>query len=376
MRNNKYKIAIAAGGSGGHIFPGIAIAQALKASGKVGKIIFIGRKEGLEERIIPPYGFPFYRIKTSALVGKRLLAKLKGGWQMLMGVKESLRLLQEEKIDLVVGTGGYVSAPVALAACFLRIPIVLHEQNAIPGKANRALSHLAKCICVSYASSLSSFPKGKCVLTGNPVRKDILEGVAFLNRQTRAINHKPYQVLVLGGSQGARVINEAICEAWSYLNAHHINIYFIHQTGAKDFTRVKALYEERGIPGEPRAFIKDMAAAYTKADIVISRAGATTLAEITTIGLPSILIPYPWATGHQLYNAKVMAEAGAAVIIPQEALSGQKLAASLVSLIQDKKRLRQMGEAARKLGKPQAAYHIANLCLTLLEEKKRAVTMA
>ncbi|MCD6319706.1 MAG: undecaprenyldiphospho-muramoylpentapeptide beta-N-acetylglucosaminyltransferase [Candidatus Desulfofervidaceae bacterium] len=373
LGENKYNIAIAAGGSGGHIFPGIAIAQALKASNKVEKIIFIGRKEGLERKIIPHYGFPLYNINTSGLVGKNLFAKLKGGWQMLIGLKESLKLLQQEEIDLVVGTGGYVSAPVALAATCLRIPLVLHEQNAIPGKANQTLSHLAKCICASYASSLPYFPKRKCTLTGNPIRKDIL---SVKRPRISASPHPRLQVLVLGGSQGARVINEAICDAWFYLKSHHINIYFIHQTGEKDFTRVKSLYEERGIPGEPRAFIKDMADAYSQADMVISRAGATTLAEITTLGLPSILIPYPWATGHQWYNAETMAKAGASIVIPQEVLSGQRLAEVLINLIQDKKRLQQMGEAAQKLGKPQAAHHIADICIMLLEEKRRATTMA
>jgi len=373
LRSNKYKIAIAAGGSGGHIFPGIATAQALKASGRVKKIIFIGRKKGLEENIIPYYDFPFYSIKTAGLVGKSLFAKLKGGWQMLVGVKESLSLLRQEEIDLVVGTGGYVSAPVAFAATCLRIPIVLHEQNAIPGKANQVLSHLAKCICASYASSLSYFPKKKCVLTGNPVRKDILN---INTKRIYASTHSRLQVLVLGGSQGAKVINKAVCDAWSYLKSYQTNVYFIHQTGTKDFGWVKSIYKERGILGEPRAFIKDMAAVYTNTDIVISRAGATTLAEITTIGLPSILIPYPWAIGHQLYNAQELAKVGAAIIIPQETLSGQKLAEVLISLIQDKDRLQQMAEAARTLGKPQAAYQISNVCLTLLEGKERAITMA
>jgi UDP-N-acetylglucosamine--N-acetylmuramyl-(pentapeptide) pyrophosphoryl-undecaprenol N-acetylglucosamine transferase len=365
-----YRIAIAAGGSGGHIFPGIAVAQKLETNAKVEKIIFIGRRGGLEEQIVPHYKFPFYNIKTSGLVGKNLFAKLKGGWQILTGLRRSLKILRQEDIHLVLGTGSYVSVPVVMAARRLCIPIVLQEQNAVPGKANRTLSRWAERICITYPSSIGYFPMGKCLLTGNPVRKEIL---ALKKGETES---EPFRILILGGSQGARTVNEAVCEAWPYLKRYQYKFKFIHQTGEKEFSKVKAIYEKEKIPGEIFPFIKDMASAYAQADLIIGRAGATTLAEITVLGLPGILIPYPWAMGHQLYNAMEMERTGASICVPQEKLTGKKLADILINLVKDKNRLELMVNASRALGKPEAPDQIASLCIQILKEKSYEIAVA
>jgi len=365
-----YRIAIAAGGSGGHIFPGIAIAQSLKADTKIEKIIFVGRKGGLEEEIVSHYGFLFYDIKASGLVGKNLFARLKGGWEILIGLKQGLKFLRQEGIHLVLGTGSYVSVPVIMAAKHLHIPIVLQEQNVIPGKANRTLSRWAEKICITYPSSIGYFPMGKCILTGNPVRKEILT----IKREKTEDGF--FRILILGGSQGARAINQAVCEAWSYLKNYPYQLKFLHQTGKKDFFKVKEIYKKEKIPGEVIPFIKDMSFAYAQVDLVVGRAGATTLAEIAILGLPSILIPYPWATGHQLYNAKLIEKTGAGICIPQEELTGKKLADILVNLVKDQNRLGLMINASRSLGKPEASDLIASLCLQILEEKSYALAVA
>ncbi len=233
-----YRIAIVAGGSGGHIFPGIAVAQSLEVCPKIEKIIFVGRKGGLEEEIVSHYGFLFYNVKAGGLVGKNFFARLKGSWEILIGLKQALKLLRQEGIHLVLGTGSYVSVPVVMAARRLHIPIVLQEQNAVPGKANRILSRWAEKICVTYPSSIGYFPMGKCLLTGNPVRKEIL------NLKKKKIEDGTFRILILGGSQGARAINKAVCEAWPYLKNYSYKLKFLHQTGKKDFSKIKGIYEK------------------------------------------------------------------------------------------------------------------------------------
>jgi len=360
-----FNIAIAAGGSGGHIFPGIAIAQTFSIK-NLGNIIFVGRKDSIEEKIIKENGFPFYGITAAGFVGKDFFTRIKSILLILKGIKQSLKILHEQKIHLVLGTGSYVSVPVVLAAKKLSIPVILQEQNVIPGKANRFLARFAEKICLSYPESKKYFPEKKCFITGNPVRKEILN----LKKET----NKTIKILILGGSQGARAINEAFCAAWPYLKEKEIQ--FIHQTGEKDFLWVREFYEKNNIPGKVFPFLKDMAWAYAQANLVISRAGATTLAEITLIGLPSILIPYPWAIGHQLYNAKVLEKAGAAVVIPQEELTGKRLAETILDLIKNNQCLKKMTTAALNLGKPEAAEKIVALCLEVFREKSDEITLA
>jgi UDP-N-acetylglucosamine--N-acetylmuramyl-(pentapeptide) pyrophosphoryl-undecaprenol N-acetylglucosamine transferase len=365
-----YRIAIVAGGSGGHIFPGIALAQALAASEKVGKIVFIGRKDGLEKEMASHYGFSFYGIKADGLIERNLLKKFKGGFKIVRGLTQSLSILRSEGIQLVLGTGGYVSVPVVIAARCLHIPIILHEQNAIVGKANRFLSRWAEKICITFPSSIGYFSNLKCLVTGNPVRQEIL-ALKQKNRETNFVS-----TLILGGSQGASAINKAMETMWPYLKPYQSRLTFFHQTGEKDFLRIKEYYKKEKIAGNVFSFMKDIASCYAQADLVISRAGATTLAEITALGLPSILIPYPWAKSHQLYNAKQMEKIGAAIVIPQEELTGKGLADIFINLVLDKDRLKLMAKASRAFGRPQATNHIKKICIQTLERKENELTMA
>jgi UDP-N-acetylglucosamine--N-acetylmuramyl-(pentapeptide) pyrophosphoryl-undecaprenol N-acetylglucosamine transferase len=358
----KCNIAIAAGGTGGHIFPGIAVAQAL---GKMGikKVVFIGKKGGLEEDIINCYGFSFYGIHTAGLVGKGLWEKIKGLSKMVIGLKEALNVLKREKIDLLLAMGSYVAVPAVIAARYLHMPVVLHEQNAVPGKANQVLSRWAKVICVSYESSKQYFRGKNCIFTGNPVRAEILKVASFRNNSNQGVATK---VLILGGSQGARAINKAFCGAWPFLKKHKERFYFIHQTGHKDFAWIKAFYDKEKIPGEVHAFIYEMEKVYPQVDLVIARAGATTLAELMVVGLPSILIPFPGAIGHQRYNALALEKAGAALVITQDKLNGKLLARQLLALQKDPPKLRLMAKAALSLGKRDAAQRIAQICVSLV----------
>ncbi|HDD35534.1 MAG TPA: undecaprenyldiphospho-muramoylpentapeptide beta-N-acetylglucosaminyltransferase [Candidatus Desulfofervidus auxilii] len=358
-------IAIVAGGSGGHIFPGIAIAQVLSHIRECEKIIFLGKKGGIEEKIVKEYEFPFFGIDAEGLVGKNIICRLKASYKILGGIKESIGILRKQRIHLVLATGSYVSVPVVLAAKYIKLPIILQEQNVVPGKANQFLSRFAQKICLGYLESEKYFPEKKCLFTGNPVRSEILN----LKRKTQGEK----RILILGGSQGARAINEAVCAAWYYLKEK--NFYFIHQTGEKDFLWVKRFYEENHIKGKVFPFLKNMTSAYKEANLVISRAGAITLAEITLLGLPSILIPYPWAIGHQLYNANLLAEKGAAVVIKQKDLSGKKLAHVILELLNDNGKLKKMSMAALSLARPKASEDIANLCIETLKEEKYAVAM-
>ncbi len=362
ITRGKCNIAIAAGGTGGHIFPGIAVAQALAERG-IKKIVFIGRKGGLEEDIISRHNFSFYGIHTAGLVGKGLWKKIKGLSEMLVGLKEALNVLKREKIGLLLGMGSYVAVPAAMAARYLHIPVVLHEQNAVPGKANQVLSRWAEAICVSYEWSKQHFRGKKCVFTGNPVRAEILKASSFCNNSHPGI---PTKILILGGSQGARAINEAFCKTWPFLKEHKERFYFIHQAGHKDFAWVKAFYDKEMIPGEVYAFIHEMEKIYPQVDLVIARAGATTLAELMVMGLPSILIPFPGAAYHQRYNASALEEAGAALVITQDKLNGELLARQLLALQKDSSKLRLMAKAALSLGRRDAAQRIAQICVSLV----------
>ncbi len=348
-------IAIAAGGTGGHIFPAIAVAQALTKKGQ--PVVFIGNKGGMEEKVVQERGIPFYGIHSAGLVGKTTWGKFKGVFQMGLGLKESLEVLRKKGVKLVLGMGSYTSVPVAVAAHILGIDLIIHEQNVIPGKANQFLSRWAKLACISFEGS-KEYLRGKCILTGNPIREEIIKAALLKGREHK---EKKFTIFILGGSQGARVINEAFCEAWAFLKKFKNELYFIHQTGKLDYNRIKEFYSQERIPGEVHSFIKDVGDVYLKAKLVVARAGASTIAEITAMGLPAILIPFPGAVGHQFYNAQVLERAGAAWVIPQSRLSGRLLAEQIRELYCHTDLLETMSLNASKLGKPNAAQEIMKI---------------
>ena len=351
-------VVIAGGGTGGHLFPGLALADELRARGCT--VTFVGTAAGIEAREVPAAGYPLRLVPGRQLRGGGLLRAAAGVVAAIQGAAHCRALLAELRPQLVVGVGGYASVAAVLAARLRGTPTILLEQNAIPGAANRLLGRVARRVCVGFEATVQRFPPGRAVFTGNPIRKSILAGAA---RPTGA----PPGVLVFGGSQGAHRLNAAMLDAACLLGPVGQRLTIVHQTGRDDIEEVRAGYARLGISARVEPFIADMAAAYAAADVALSRAGAMSCAELTATGVPSILVPYPHAADdHQRFNAEVLVAAGAAEMILDKDLTGDRLASALGPLLEDPSRRAMMAAAARNLGRPQAAHHVADECLSLL----------
>ena len=355
------KIIIAAGGTGGHLFPGIALAEEFKIKNESTKILFIGTRREMEKLILTPKGFTSQVIEVSGLKGKNPLDLLKSLIQIPKSVFQSIIIIKNFKPNLVIGLGGYVSGPVILAASLMGITTVIHEQNTLPGLTNKILARITNQIFVSFDKTLSYFPKGKTVMLGNPVRRRCLEGVLPSSPRT------PFTLLVLGGSLGSHQINRALIDALEELSAIRDSIKIIHQTGRSDFSLVKEAYQNRDFSAEVFTFIDQIAGAYQQASLVISRAGATTLAELMVHHRASILIPYPLAADHhQHLNAEVLVNQKAAWMIDPDQLTGKLLAQLILHLYHHPEHLSEMEENAGKLGRPKAAREIVDYCYKLI----------
>ncbi|HUI26787.1 MAG TPA: undecaprenyldiphospho-muramoylpentapeptide beta-N-acetylglucosaminyltransferase [Candidatus Kryptonia bacterium] len=352
---------VAGGGTGGHLFPGLAVAQAAAATGSA--VLFVGSRHGIEMRVIPQTSFPFRALPIRGLRGRSWRSIVGVLWQLPVSLIRAWRIVGQFRPDLVVGVGGYSSAPVVLAAWLRRVPRVLLEQNARPGMTNRWLARLSQRVCTTFEEAASFFPRGRVTLTGNPVRA--------LSAHSAA--HEGLTVLIFGGSQGAHRLNEAACAAAGALKQHVPNLRLIHQTGASDVDWVGRRYAEVGVSARVASFIDDMAGAYGDADLVVCRAGATTVAEITTLGKPAILVPYPYAADdHQRANAEVLVRHGAAEMILDRDLTGAVLAERVVMLATDPERMRAMATAARSLAVPDAAARVLAVCREVVQESVHA----
>lgn len=357
------RVMIAGGGTGGHLFPGIALAQEVVSRHPENDVVFVGTTRGLEARVVPQNGFKFEAITSRGLKGM-------GPWKLLLGLltlplsfTSALSLLWRYHPDVVVGVGGYSSGPVVLAAWFLRIPTAVQEQNALAGLTNRLLGHIVDAAFVSFDAARAFFPKESAHLLGNPIRRGLLEN--FLRPRNR---HETFTVLVFGGSLGARGLNRRMLDALPYLGDLKGELRIVHQTGAGDLETVQKAYADSGFDAQVCEFIEDMSNAYLGADLVVCRAGATTLAELTVCKKASILVPFPFATDdHQTVNAKALVDAGAAKMIREEDLTGELLAKTVRELKADPAKLSEMERAAGLLGRPEAAGEIADvlgqLCL-------------
>ena len=347
------------------MYPGIAIAQALEESGPT-EILFIGTAYGLENRVLPGLPYRFERIWMRGLRRTLSPANLLFPLRLLVSVLQCGYHFVRFKPHVVIGTGGYVSGPALLAARLLRIPAVIQEQNSFPGLVNRLLGRFVDQVYLTYEASRAYFKGRDVVVTGNPVRGDFGRTDRKTARERLGLNQKHITLLIFGGSQGARAINEALLEALDTLLAQP-DLQLLWLTGPADYERVQnavQAYEPRVVV---HAFLEDMASAYAAADLVLCRAGATTLAEITLCGLPAILVPYPYATAdHQDFNARALEDAGAAVRLRQTELSGPALANIVTELLQQPEKRRAMAEAARKLARPQAAKEIAQRVRALI----------
>lgn len=355
------RVVIAGGGTGGHLFPGIAIAEEILARGNTHRIIFIGTKKGIEHRILRQLGYELQEIDIEGVKGRGLKALIKVTYQIPHSMWQSRQILKRFCPDAVIGVGGYASGPAVVTARIMGIPTAIAEQNAVPGITNRILSKFANLIFVTYAETKDWFPQSKVIVSGNPIRK------VFAAWRAQAQEEKQYrQLLIFGGSQGAEAINKNVIAMMPQLQKMKDKLRVLHQTGDREVETVRRAYEQFELDAQVTPFIVNMADAYAAADLIICRAGATSLAEITAAGKAAILIPYPWAANdHQTKNAEALASAGAAVIINEHELNGQKLFGVIDDLLANKQKLRQMEEASAKLGNIKAAAKIVDACMGL-----------
>jgi UDP-N-acetylglucosamine--N-acetylmuramyl-(pentapeptide) pyrophosphoryl-undecaprenol N-acetylglucosamine transferase len=345
------RLLIAGGGTGGHLFPGVALAEELRAREPDAVIKFVGTARGIEARVLPDLGWDLELIEVSGLKTVGAAGAVKGMFRLPKAMFQARRIVKSFKPDAVIGVGGYASGPVVLAAKLAGIPTAICEQNSIPGLTNKMLGKLVRQVFLSFDESKRFFNDKKIVMSGNPVRRDLVQKLLAAGAPTERKVH----VLVVGGSQGAVAVNALAAEALSGL-AKTIDLAITHQTGEKDLEPTATKYRDAGITADTRAFIKDMAAAYQSADIIIGRAGATTVAELAIAGKPAIFIPYPFAAdNHQELNAREMADKGAALMFKQADLTADKLADALRPLLTDGAKRAEMGAAMKSLAKPGAA---------------------
>ncbi len=354
------------GGTGGHIFPALAVAEAIRMEWPGARLLFVGGETGPERRLCEKAGLEFLALPVRGVIGRGMKAV---GAMVALGrsVLQAMGAVRQFAPQVVAGFGGYASFPAMLAATLQGIPTVLHEQNSVPGVSNRLLGRLAKQILLSFPDDLHRFPAAKTQLVGNPVRQDI----AALGQTPKIISGEK-RLLVLGGSQGAVAVNDAIVAALPLFKDAGVQV--MHQAGARDVERTKAAYEAAGWDaGCVHAFIDDMAGAYAWADMAVCRAGASTVFELAAAGLPAAFIPFPFAThDHQAVNARHLEQAGAAVCIAQNELASRDLAGEALSIISNHERLESMGQAARAWARPQAAASIATALAEAAQTTKKS----
>lgn len=363
------KVVIAGGGTGGHLFPGIAIAEEIRRRDGSSEVVFVGTEHGIEATIIPREGYPIKYLRAEGVVGKSPVRMARGVLRNCLSLYDSFALLRGLRPDAVIGVGGYASFGPVLAGHLMSVPTLVMEQNSVPGLANKLLGRIADAVCVTYHESISFFPKNRTFVTGNPVRRGILTGDREAAYGLFGLERNKFTVFVFGGSSGARAINNAVCGAFDGINDLKDDIQFLHQTGKKDYESVRETYRKWGFKGTVTAFIHQMAEAYAVADLVVSRAGATTLAELTAVGRPAILIPYPYAAGrHQELNAQRLSEMGAARVIFDSDLSGEMLAKNIRDLYNDAAARVEMQRSSRSLGRPDAAQRVVDILSSLVKQ--------
>jgi UDP-N-acetylglucosamine--N-acetylmuramyl-(pentapeptide) pyrophosphoryl-undecaprenol N-acetylglucosamine transferase len=359
-------VVIAGGGTGGHLYPGLAVAREIVRRRPDASVSFAGTSRGLEARIVPREGFELDMIRSAGLKGKSIASRLRGLGLVPLGLADAWRILSRRRPHVVIGVGGYSAGPVVLVAAARGTATLVLEQNAVPGLTNRLLSRWVRAAAVNFESTLSFFG-GKGFVAGNPVRAEFLQKVELRrsNFERESPASQAPRVLVLGGSQGAHAINLAMVPAIVELRERKIRVEVVHQTGERDVAATRAGYEGAGIPARAEAFLDPVVTEMREAAVVVCRAGATTLAELAALGCPAILVPLPATDNHQFKNAEVLSSAGAAVVIEQRHLTASTLADALASLLGNPSRLAAMSRAMRTFAKPDAASRIVDKVLEL-----------
>lgn len=351
------RVIISAGGTGGHIFPGVAIAREFRRRDPDTTILFVGTPRGLESKIVPREGFDLEMIQVGALKGISMAQRIRSFSQLPLSFASALRILRRFKPDVVIGVGGYSSGPTLLMAALSRIPTMVVEPNAMPGFTNRVLARFVDAAALTFSEALAFF-RGRGVVTGNPVRGDF----AGLAKKARG---DKLSVLIFGGSQGARAINNAMVAALPRLAGFRDRLSITHQTGEKEFEAVKRGYEDAGFAdADVKPFIQDMARHFERADLLICRAGATTAAEVAAAGKAAIFVPFPFATDdHQRKNAEAFQKAGAGLMIVERELTPERLSGEIARLIEHPEEIDRMEEASRKLGRSDASERAVDLAM-------------
>jgi UDP-N-acetylglucosamine--N-acetylmuramyl-(pentapeptide) pyrophosphoryl-undecaprenol N-acetylglucosamine transferase len=362
------RVLIAAGGTGGHIYPGIAVAKEILRRDPESQVRFVGTARGLENKLVPQAGFELSIIDSAGLKNVGTTARARGLLVLPKSLLGARRAIRDFGPDIVIGAGGYVSGPVVLTAALLRLPTLVMESNALPGWTNRVLARFVDKAAVSFEAALPFF-RGKALVTGNPVRREFFE---IPNRKRTAAE---FSVLVFGGSQGAHAVNEAMVAALPFLESLKDVLRMTHQTGEADFAMVSAGYADAG--WRERAtitkYVDNMVAAFADVDLVVCRAGATTTAELIAAGKASVMVPFPLAADdHQRKNAEALWAAGAGTMILQQELSGKRLAEEILKLAQEPERITAMEEAARKLSHGDAAAAVVDLIEELVGSEQKA----
>jgi UDP-N-acetylglucosamine--N-acetylmuramyl-(pentapeptide) pyrophosphoryl-undecaprenol N-acetylglucosamine transferase len=355
------RLLIAGGGTGGHLFPGIAVAEEFLARDTRNEVLFVGTEAGIEARTLPESGYRLRTIATAGIRGKGGFSKAKSIGLLLYAYSQSRQILKEFKPDLVLGVGGYASGPAVLAARGMQIPRFVHEQNAIPGFTNKVLARIVDQIFISLEESRKFFPKELTLLTGNPLRRQILQSIENppqppFDKVGCPTGRGDFHLLVFGGSRGAHAVNMAMVAALPHLKVPGDRLTVTHQTGTDDLELVREGYRSAGVLGEVIPFIDNMAAEYGKADLIVCRAGATTIAEVTATGKGCIFIPFPHAVDdHQRRNAEALLKERAGFMLLERELSGESLGQLILDLVKDPERIAEVARNARSLARLDAA---------------------
>lgn len=363
MSSKKHmKLIITGGGTGGHVYPGLAVARELKSRGGGHSVLFVGAKRGLETKLAPKEGIAFTALSVTGLKGKGVLRGLLSMLSLMTALAQSLVIIRKTRPDVVIGVGGYASGPMGLAAIMAKKPLAIAEQNAQPGLTNSYLGKFAKKVFLSMPESQFCFPKGIGEITGNPVMPE------FFSVKRNAGNGS-MNILVIGGSQGAAPLNNAMAQAAPLLDPIAGSISITHQTGEADLEMMRTIYKNSRFPCVAEKYFYDMPQRIADADLVISRAGAGAVSEICAVGRAAIYIPFPHAADdHQTKNAMSVVKTGAAILVPETELNGKLIASRIAQFASSRERLKQMGKQARNLSRPGAAAKIVDGLLELAGE--------
>jgi UDP-N-acetylglucosamine--N-acetylmuramyl-(pentapeptide) pyrophosphoryl-undecaprenol N-acetylglucosamine transferase len=347
-----YSFVMTGGGTGGHVFPALAVARVLRERGH--KLLFIGTQAGMEARLVPEADFEIEFVRSGALKRVGMRRQLQTAWQLPLGAAASARLLRRFGAHAVFSTGGFVAGPVMIAALLQRIPLIVMEPNAIPGFANRRVAKRVYRALIGFEATRKWFPPGRSEVTGLPVRPE------FFNVQPK--NGGPFTVLITGGSRGARTLNRASCESWPLFRQNRASIRIVHQTGALEHEELARVFAKAEIEGEVAPFIRDMPQAFSQADLVISRAGAGAVNEIAAAGMPAVFVPLPFAADdHQRRNAQAFVDAGAARLVSDADMNGERMFHEIEDLRRNPEELIEMRTRVRQFARPGAAQRAADL---------------